>query len=323
MKQLLQQRTRNGQIFPSPREGEVMYETPPTFCWLREDVEGPYQITVRRNGETVWYGETDRNYIVPSTELPAGGYEWNLEADGRERGWQSFSIAEEAVTFLRPDAKQLYETVPNVRPRMLFFQEEIPSIVAAHGPALETLERNVALALEDGLPEPPRYHVDPEALPYREYFGRHRDFCDRDLVACALAYHLQKDPAAGGHAKHLFLTLCDWSSEGPCSLEGPWGDEVGLSHARCFPAVFDLLYDLLDAKERLFAARVVAAYAFQCERRLQRLDFCQNPGSSHAGRLPAYLGEAAMSLKGTGVVPEETLERWLTLAIDIYGGIFP
>ena len=320
---LEQKRTKNGQVFPSPRPDEVMFETPPTLCWLREDVTGPYAATVRQSGRIVWRGETDRNYIVPDVVLPAGEYEWNVEADGRERGWQRFAISEDAVEFIRPDAGALFAAVPDERPRMLFSRGDVPGILASHAAAIETLRRNVALALEDGLPEAPRFHVDPDALPYREYFGRHRDFCDRDLVACALAHALLGDETAAAHARRLFLTLCDWNSEGPCSLEGPWGDEVGLSHARCFPAVFDLLYDVLSEEERVFAARVVAAYAFQCERRLRKLDFCQNPGNSHAGRLPAYLGEAAMSLKGTDAVPEAVLRRWLTYAVDIYGGIFP
>ena len=66
-----------------------------------------------------------------------------------------------------------------------------------------------------------------------------------------IGHALLNDEAAAAHAKQLFLTLCDWNSEGPCSLEGPWGDEVGLSHARCFPAVFDLLYDVLSENERV------------------------------------------------------------------------
>ena len=70
-------------------------------------------------------------------------------------------------------------------------------------------------------------------------------------------------------------------------------------------------------------ARTVAAYANQCERRLKKIDFCQNPGDSHCGRLPAYLGEAAMVLKGMDVVPQDVLVRWLTYAVDIYSGIFP
>ncbi len=323
MKQLKQQRTAGGQVFPSPRPHEVMYESPPTFCFLYEGDADSYTVSVRQNGQMVWEGSTKRSFITPDCILSPGEYEWNLTTADEERGWQPFSIAENAVRWLRPDAKRIFDAVPDARPRHLFTREEIPQLVRAYPNAIETLKRNIQLALKRPMPEPPRFHRDPAALPYREYFGLHRDDCDRDLVACALGHHLMGDEAAAAHAKELFLTLCDWNSEGPCSLEGPWGDEVGLSHARCFPAVFDLCYDLLSEQERLFAARNVAAYAYQCERRLQKLDFCQHPGNSHAGRLPAYLGEAAMALKGTGVVPDDVLIRWLTFAADVYGGIFP
>ena len=323
-KTLLQQPVRNGQIFPSPHENETMYETPPCFCWREEDGADTYRVEVKNAaGETVWSGETEKTFIVPKFPLDPGAYRWNLYAADGERGWVNFRIAEEAVRFVRPDAKALLDAVPDVRPRHLFFKADVSEIVKSHPEAIETLRRNVALALEDGLPDPPRYHRDETALPYREYFGRHRDYCDRDLVACALAHVLLDDEKAAEHAKELFLTLCDWNSEGPCSLEGPWGDEVGLSHARCFPAVFDMLWDILDEKQRIFAARTVSLYAYQCERRLNGINFCQNPGNSHAGRLPAYLGEAALVLKGTDTVPEETLIRWLNLALDVYGGIFP
>ena len=308
MNKLVQKRTAPGQIFPSPRDGETIYETPPTLCWLKEGA-GKYRVVVRKDGETVWQGETERNFIVPGEVFAPGEYEWNLYAEGAERGWQAFSIADNAVEFLRPDADEILASVPDVRPRHLFFAEDIGEIVRTHPAALETLKRNIAVALTDGIPVPPMFHRDAEALPYREYFGRHRDFCDRNLIACALGHRLLNEPKAAEHAKKLLLTLCDWNSEGPCSLEGLWGDEVGLSHARCLPAAFDLCYDLLDEKERTFVARTVSLYAYQCERKLNRIDFCSNPGNSHAGRLPAYLGEAAMVLKGTGVVPDETLSR--------------
>lgn len=322
MKQLLQKRTAGGQIFPSPRADEVMYETPPTFCFLYEGGAESYTVTVRQGRQVVWQGSTARNFITPDVLFAPGQYEWNLTTADAERGWQAFSIANEAVQWLRPDAQSIYDAVPESRPRHLFCREDIPEIVRTHENALDTLRRNISLALRHGMPEAPRYHRDPAALPYREYFGRHRDFCDRDLVACALGHQLLDDKQAAAHARELLLTLSDWSSEGPCSLEGPWGDEVGLSHARCLPAAFDLCYDLLSEKERMFAARTVAAYAYQCERRLSQIDFCQNPGDSHAGRLPAYLGEAAMVLKGMDVVPEAVLMRWLSYAIEVYGGIF-
>jgi len=67
----------------------------------------------------------------------------------------------------------------------------------------------------------------------------------------------------------------------------------------------------------------VAVYARQCEERIRRIDYIKNPSNSHVGRLPAYLGEAALVLKGTGVETEDTLISWLGYALDIYTGIFP
>lgn len=330
MQRILSQKlTENGQVFPSPRPGERMLEDPPCLMWRKEEGVAKYRATILdEQGKTVWAGNTQKNYIVPERALGPGEYQWNIEAmQGAEavaqRGWQRFSIAPEAVVFLRPNARDVFAAVPDVRPRHLFFAQDIEKLVQERPQAMETLCRNIDLAIREGTPQPPIYHRQEDALPPREYFGRHRDFCDRNLVACALGHALLGDARAAAQAKETLLTICDWNSEGPCSLEGPWNDEVGLSHARCLPAVFDLCYDLLDEKQRVFVARTVAAYARQCERRLHRLDFCANPGDSHAGRLPAYLGEAAMVLKGTGVEREETLISWLEYAIEIYGGIFP
>ena len=50
---------------------------------------------------------------------------------------------------------------------------------------------------------------------------------------------------------------------GPCSLLGKWGDEIGLSMARCMPAVFDMLHSTLDEKQRRYVAETVAVYAEQ------------------------------------------------------------
>ena len=81
MKQLKQQRTAGGQVFPSPRVNEVMYETPPTFCFLYEGGAKTYTISVRQNGKPVWQGLTERSFITPDQILPPGEYEWNLTTE--------------------------------------------------------------------------------------------------------------------------------------------------------------------------------------------------------------------------------------------------
>lgn len=320
----LKERSDERQIFPFPENGGCAEETPPCLSWLTQTT--PCAVTVEiadEQGNLVWQGKTEKNYIVPDRVLSAGNYRWNVTTeDGEQRGEQTFTVSREAIPFLRPNAREVFDRVPDERPRHLFSKQDLEAL-RARKTELETLRRTAAVAMNDLLPERPMFHLDEKALPYREYFGRFRDFCDRDLVALSLAYVLLEDEAAGHRGKELFLALCDWSPNGPCSLNGPWGDEVGLSMARCLPTVFDLLYPLLNEKERAWAGQTVFSYAQQCDIRLRNLDYCRNPGDSHAGRIPAYLGEAALVLKGTGVCPDDLLLDWLERALEIYGGIFP
>lgn len=317
-------RTTEKQIFPRPYDGEVVYETPPCLSWIRPSEDRHVTVTVTQNGREIFRCETELNYAVPDRPLPPGEYEWNVvsEAVG-ERGTQKFTVAQDATVFLRPTAEELLAATPEGHPRHLFSKEDITTLISEKPLAIEALRENVRVALAEEIPEPPRYHRDPNALPYREYFGAFRDFCDTGLVALSLAYALLDDKAAGDAARERLLWICDLAPQGPASLDGPWGDEVGLSLARCLPSIYDLLYPLLSEKERSFVAETVALYAEQCERRLRRIDFCENPGSSHTGRLPAYLGEAALVLKGSGVRTDAELTRWLTYALEIYGSIFP
>jgi len=320
----LKKHTRSGQLFPAPEPNETVRENPPVFSWLAAGKHS-YTVTVRDStGGIVWQTETAQAAAVPDRLFAPGKYTWDVTAEGESRGVQSFTVPEDAIEFLRPTADEILAAVPAGHPRHLFTREEIPEILATHEKELEVLRRNIVQAYKDGLPEAPRYHRDPEALPYREYFGRYRDYCDRNLVALALGYTLLGDEEAGAFARELFLTICDWNPEGPCSLCGPFrGDEIGLSNARCLPAVYDMLWPLLSEEERKFAAGVVMAYGYQCERLLSGIDFIANPGNSHAGRLPAYLGEAALVLADSGVLPADVCRRWLRYAAEVYGGIFP
>ncbi|MCQ2431538.1 MAG: heparinase II/III-family protein [Clostridia bacterium] len=326
-------RTTGDQVFPAPADGACVLENPPALVWLPVRDENGHRPEVtasvwNADGALVYTGKTRENTAVPTEILPVGDYTWDLSVteDGETvtRGIQHFTVTEDSVPVLRPTVDQILAGLPASRPRHLFCPEDREALIAANAPAVEVLRRNIAQAYRDGLPEMPRYHYDPDALPYREYFGRFRDFCDRDLVACSLGYALLGDEEAGAYAKRLFLHICSWNpaDSGPCSLMGRWGDEVGLSCARCFPAVFDMLYPLLDEKQRFYAIETVAAYAKQCEWRLNRIDYAANPGDNHAGRLPAYLGEAALTLWGTGY-DETVLRRWLEKSMTIYCGMFP
>lgn len=326
MKLLAQERTAAGQIFPWPEAATVITTTPPAFRWLPVAGGAPYTLIVATAaGREVIREVVSANYVLLRTPLAPGRYTWDVLSPSLDaaRGAQAFTIAENATPYCVPTPADLFAALPAARPRHIFTPQTAAASRARHAGAVAVLRRNIALALEAGLPPRPLFHRDPEALPYREAFGRHRDYVDRDLVACALGHLLLGDEAAAAHARACLLTLCDWNPEGPCSVQGPWGDEFGLSHCRCLPAVFDWLHDCLTDGERDYVARTLAQYGRQMEERLRGLDFPAHPGNSHAGRLPAYLGEMALVLHGTGVVAEAELTRWLQYALDIFGAIFP
>ena len=321
---LEQKRTSGSQIFPAPADGAVIEETPPVFSFLRDGKEKKYRVVVQdRSGKIVFEAETEKNHVVPKEPLKPGKYRWNLLCGEEERGWQEFVISENAAVILRKDAESVFCAVPDVRPRHLFFKEDIPGILKKRKAETEVLKRNIEAACARELPKPPLFYSFEDGLPYREYFGEYREYCDRDMVACALGYALLGNEGAGKKAKELLLTICSWNPDGPCAVNAPWNDEIGLSNARCIPAVYDMLYDILTDQQRYIAEKTIIAYAEQCEERLRALDFAENPGDSHAGRLPAYLGEAALVLKGSTYIKEEILIRWLSYALEIYGGIFP
>ena len=184
----LKKHTRSGQLFPAPEPNETVRENPPVFSWLAAGKHS-YTVTVRDStGGIVWQTETAQAAAVPDRLFAPGKYTWDVTAEGESRGVQSFTVPEDAIEFLRPTADEILAAVPAGHPRHLFTREEIPEILATHEKELEVLRRNIAQAYKDGLPEAPRYHRDPDALPYREYFGRYRDYCDRNLVALALGY---------------------------------------------------------------------------------------------------------------------------------------
>ena len=324
------ERRNEKENFPFPVAGERVFETPPTFVWLSVEGASEYTLTVSdKDGKAVEKLNTGRTFATPDKELSPGEYSYTVSSDnGAVTDSIPFTVDKDAIVFRRPTAKELFDAIPTDRPRHLFSREDIPRLRKLRSKEIETLKRNAQLAYSHGLPEAPRFHKDPEALPYREYFGRFRDFCDRDLVATSTLFALIGDKAAGEHAHRLLMRICENSLfeenfNTGAALFGKFGDEVGLSIARCLPAVFDLLYPVLTPSERETVCRVIKIYAEQCKARLEHTDYIHNPSNSHVGRLPAYLGEAAIALKGTGTVSDATLLSWLRQALEIYCGIFP
>lgn len=100
---------------------------------------------------------------------------------------------------------------------------------------MEIIRRNVKLALSQGFMRYPDFYRPDGRIDYRRAFDESRQYFDRNLVACALAFLLLDDREAGQYAHEAVLRLCEWNPAGPASVCGQWGDEIGLSICRVLP----------------------------------------------------------------------------------------
>lgn len=318
------ERTSYTQNFQFPAEREVIYENPPTLIWIPVEEAKSYTVTVYDGKDVFEKIETTHTYANLTKLLEAKEYFWTVETDtGLLRKKMSFTVSPDALLFERPTASEVFDAYPTARPSYIFSESDIPALLNERKEELEAIKRNVEIAIPRPLPKMPTYHHRPYSYEFKLYFSEHRLLCDRDLIACALLYALTGDEAAGKKGVELLLAICDLNPHGPCSVDGWWDDETGISNIRCLPPAFDMLYPLLSERLRGYVASIIAIYAGQCENKLKKINYEQNPSNSHAGRVPAYLGGAALVLKGTGVVSDEKLKSWLSYALDIYCGIFP
>ena len=322
MKQFRQKRSPSS-IFPAPENGEVVELNPPSLQWVAEPGVSLYRVRVERlpQQETVAAGTTAYNYFRIRRLLAPGRYRWNVASGDAELGWREFEVPASARPFLVPSAREVLARVPDIHPRHIHYRADLPELRERHKPQLEIIRRNVKLALSQGFMRYPDFYRPDGRIDYRRAFDESRQYFDRNLVACALAFLLLDDREAGQYAHEAVLRLCEWNPAGPASVYGQWGDEIGLSICRVLPAVLDWTWHLYTPQELKWAANTLARHAEQLWERVTGEEFLAHPGNSHVGRLPGYLGEAALVLYGT--IPDETAERWLNYALEVYGSIFP
>ena len=323
---LSQTRTSFAQLFPGPEEGRVVEINPPPFFWLK--VAGVDRYTIHLENESGSFSlkhETAENYWIPANVLEPGTYRWDLEVAGRRRGWWTFSLDANAKVQIAPDADSVLKKIPSEHPRHYLRRGDAAAIRKYHARHLPSLRRTIQLALADGAPPLPDIHLAPDEatqmLRYREWTNIARRHVDRNLVACTLGHVLLGDAKAAKMARESLLAVCTWNPEGPCSVDGPWGDEIGLSMVRCLPFVIDALADALSEKELRFVKTALTAYARQAYARLCRTDFTHTPGNSHVGRLCGYVGEAAIVLHGTIEAAES--RAWLDYSLRVFSTFFP
>lgn len=319
------ERTSFTQNFQFPSENEEVFENPLTLKWIPVDVAKSYIVTVYDGENIVEQIKTDRCYANLSKHLEPKQYSWTVESDnGFVREKMSFTMSEKAVFFERPTVDEVFNSYPTCRPSYIFSKEDIPLLLKERVNELEAIKRNVKVAFSTPFPKTATHHWYEHTLNCKPYISEHRLHCDRDLIACSLLYALTGDSEAGEFGRKLLLSICDMNPLGACDISARhMTDEIGISNLRCLPVAFDMLYPLLSERLREFVSDTIAVYAHQAEKQLKTIDYETNPSSSHAGRLPAYLGGAALVLKGTKAADDETLKRWLSYSLNILCGIYP
>jgi hypothetical protein len=325
-----------GGSFSRPVDGEVLDISPPGFSWWRAAPRGKaqYRLKVMDARAAVVYQSPsiDDPVHVPDRVLPAGCYQWTVEAiDAAEklldvRPPRSFTITSDAIPQPWVPAKQLLARVPAEHPRLLFPRAQLEEIRATlattRREAYESLRRQADAALRLEVPPEPDYDKLPDRaqqrLGYAATFARMRRYHDSGMVNLALMYLLSGQRQYGERAKAILLGAAEWDPEGISSVMSPYGDEVGLGLVKSAAETYDWIYDLLSPGERGKVKNMLLARADQMLRRLEKRDYLAAAEESHAGRLPGYLVQHAIALR-----EEPRAEVWMDYALRAMLTVFP
>jgi len=315
----------------SPADGQVVEITPPPFIWVPAGRDSKYVLQVSRTEsfpapDTRTFGPLSRSVYVPGQPLPAGKWFWRygIETDkgttfGRAR---PFTVADDARPFPFPNWDEAIARVPRQRPRLFFpgahleqvrrwSRGELKSVIDS---LVASCEREVGkeLVAEPGYrPKGPDY--GPWAVNVMRPTRPPMDVMER----CALAYLITGNARLGREAKRRLQYFFSWDPEGPTSFFAY--DEPPMWMMMRGTRAYDWTYDLFTEAERGPIEANMKARAGQFLKHLQRLPFESSPYNSHAGRLPGFLGECALSF----IHEWPEARDWLDYATLLYYTSYP
>lgn len=291
-----------------PAENQVVEITPPPFIWVPAGRGATYVLQLSRDENfagagTRTFGGLKRAVFVPRETLAAGKWFWRYGIEtkggptfGRAR---PFTVPAEARAFPFPDIGEVLKKVPQQRPRLFFGGDRLEQVrSAAKGElrdAVRELVRSCERAIGEPLvPEPDYQPKDPmKRGPWAvNIMQTTRPPMDR-MESCALAYLLTGDKRLGLEAKRRLLYFFSWDPEGPTSFFAY--DEPPMWVMMRGTRAYDWTHDLFTPEERAKIEPNMRARALQFLQRLERRSFENSPYDSHAGRLPGFLGECALS----------------------------
>jgi hypothetical protein len=321
-----------GQKPYQPADGQIMEVNPPAFIWVPAGRDATYALQLSHSEffppeETRTIAGLKRTVFVAREPLSPGRWFWRYGVEtkngttfGRAR---LFSVPRSARSFPLPDFEKVAQNVPKGRPRLFFCGEQLARVRAAAKSELKDAVRDLVKSCERAVdeklvPEPDyqpkdRMQAGPWAVRIMSTTRPPMDMMEQ----CALAYLVTGDKRLGLEAKRRLLYFFSWDPEGPTSLFAY--DEPPMWVMMRGTRAYDWTYNLFTPEERAKIEPNMKARALQFLKRLQRLPFETNPYDSHAGRLPGFLGECALSF----IHEWPETREWLDYVTMIYMTSYP
>ena len=315
----------------SPADGQVVAVTPPPFIWVPVAKDSVYVLQVSTTeafseDTTRTFSKLPRSVFVPHEPLPSGKWFWRYGVEtangtvfGRPR---PFTVPEDARPFPFPDWDAVIRKIPRERPRLFFpgtrldqarqwANGELKGVI---GGLVASCEREVGkeLVAEPGY-RPKGSGYGPWAVNVMRTTRPPMDVMER----CALAYLMTGNKRLGQEAKRRLQHFFSWDPNGPTSFFAY--DEPPMWMMMRGTRAYDWTFDLFSQKERAQIEANMKVRAGQFLKQLQRLPFESNPYNSHAGRLPGFLGECALSF----IHEWPEAREWLEYATLLYYTSYP
>jgi len=315
----------------APADGQVVEVTPPPFIWVPGKAGSTYSLQISTSAsfdtpETRTFDGLRRSVFVPSEPVPAGNWFWRYGVAtkqgtvfGRPR---PFTVPEDARPFPFPNWQEAIQRVPQQRPRLFFSGERLAQIRRWAGgelkPAIDALVASCEREVDRELVAEPGYRPQgPDAGPWAVNVMRTTRPPMDVMERCALAYLITGNQRLGREAKRRLQHFFAWDPEGPTSFFAY--DEPPMWMMMRGTRAYDWTYDLFTADERAKIEANMRVRAAQFVKHLQRLPFESNPYDSHAGRLPGFLGECALSF----IHEWPEAREWLEYATLLYYTSYP
>jgi hypothetical protein len=332
----LKEKSGDSMLFPRPEDGREVRISPPGFTWLPAEGAFGYRVEVYANGSTVYQKTIGTDPVhLPDVVLEPGKYTWDVIAldakgnSGIRRGKKSFTIPEAIPELPWIEPEVLLSRVPEGHSRLIYLKEDLPAIRDTLNTTRQNIWERCLRAAERSLdmpaPEYPKYHLTEDRrrsrLEYGKYFAYFRRHIDSALMNLSLAFLMTKEEKYSKAAKRILMEVTSWPTDDDdvTSVSAKWGDEPGLSMSRCAHRAYDWLYQALSQEERAKVQKMCEERAWQTYRRLKRQNFLTNPGSSHNGRLIAYLSEMAIVMAGES----EGAKTWLDYSLRALTTLYP